>query len=357
MNSGLVKLIAKRILTGIIALVGLSIITFILSHAGGPSLSISAYLNTQSPIPIAQQEKLLIAKFHLNEPLYIQYFYYVSGLLHGNWGFTSTPIYTGPVLTAIEYFLPNTIELSVVAVAIIALIGIKGGVLAAARRDGPLDNGVRVFSFLGLSLPAFWLGLLLQETFASSIVSPYLNLLPLQGSVSNSLVQNLSWYQSGVSYPTHFLFIDALIHGDFILALSNVEHLILPAITIALGSLAIIIRMMRSATITSLNQDYIKTVKMKGIPEKYLIRYHAQKNALIPTMTVLGIMFALLLSGVVLVEYVFDYPGIGSWITQAFLSDNLGGIMGANLMFGIMLISINFIVDMIYTFLDPRIRI
>lgn len=349
-------LVSKRIIYGAIALIGLTIITFILSHAGGSNFAIGTYLNPQSPVPIAQQEAQLEAEFHLNQPLYVQYFYYMSGLFHGQWGFTKTAIFHGPVTTAIAYFLPNTIELSVVAILIIAVVGINLGIISAVRRDGPVDNAVRVVTFMGLALPAFWLGLLMQEAFASSTVSPLLNLFPLTGNVTNSLVLNLPWYSNGISSPTHFLFIDALIHGDLAVAASNLIHLILPALTIAFTSLAVIVRMTRSSTIGSLNQEYIKTVRIKGIPENYVIKYHARKNAMIPVVTVLGVMFATFLSGVVLVEYVFSYPGIGSWIVQAFINDNIAGIMGANLTFGIILVAVNIVIDIVYLFLDPRIR-
>jgi peptide/nickel transport system permease protein len=276
--------------------------------------------------------------------------------LHGQWGYTKTPIFSGPVVTAIEYFLPNTIELSVLAIIIIIVIGIRLGLLSAVKRDGPTDNIVRIISFLGVALPAFWVGLLLQEAFASNVVSPILNRLPLTGNVTSSLMTGLSWYVNGISYPTHFIFIDALLHGDLQVAFSNFIHLILPAITVAFTSLAVVIRMTRSSTIDAMNQEYIKTVRIKGIPEKYVIRYHARKNAMIPVITVIGIMFATFLSGVVLVEYVFSYPGIGGWIVQAFIADNLAGIMGANLVFGIMLVTVNIVVDVIYLFLDPRIK-
>ncbi|MEM3844436.1 MAG: ABC transporter permease [Candidatus Parvarchaeota archaeon] len=349
-------LLGKRVIYGIISLIGLTVITFILSHAGGPTMAISTYLNPQSPIPISVQEKTLEAEFHLNQPLYIQYFYYMVGLFHGNWGYTKTPIFSGPVTTAIAYFLPNTIELSVVAIMVIIFVGIPLGVFSAARRDGPADNVIRVISFIGVALPAFWLGLILQETFASNLLSPYLNLLPLTGNVSNNLVLHLSWYRDGISYPTHFLFIDALIHGDINVAISNLIHLILPALTVSFTSLAVVIRMTRSSTIDSLNQEYIKTIRTKGIPEKYVIKYHAKKNAMIPVATVIGIMFATFLSGVVLVEYVFSYPGIGGWIVQSFLAGNIAGIMGANLTFGIVLVTANIVVDIVYTYLDPRIR-
>lgn len=349
-------LVSKRVIYGAITLLGLTVITFVLSHAGGSAMAISTYLNPQSPVPIATQEKELEAEFHLNQPLYIQYFYYMSGLFHGKWGFTKTAIFNGPVTSAIEYFLPNTIELSVVAIIIIAFVGIRLGVISAVRQDGAVDNGIRVVTFLGLALPAFWLALLLQETFATSLVSPVLNLLPLSGNVSNSLVLNLSWYSNGISSPTHFLFVDALLHGDLAVAASNLIHLILPALTVAFTSLAVIVRMTRSATIDSLNQEYIKTVRIKGLPERHVINYHAKKNAMIPVATVLGVMFALFLSGVVLVEYVFNYPGIGGWIVQAFIADNVAGIMGANLTFGIILVAVNLVVDIVYLFLDPRIR-
>jgi peptide/nickel transport system permease protein len=350
------SLLARRLIYGLITLLGLTVITFVLSHTGGSALAISTYLNPQSTVPIAVQERDLEIEFHLNQPLYIQYFYYISGILHGQWGYTKTPIFSGYVTSAITYFLPNTIELSVVAMIVIIFVGVRLGIIAGVRRDGVADNTVRIISFLGIAMPAFWVGLLLQETFASGIVSSRLDLLPLTGNVSTSLVTHLGWYSQGISYPTHFLFVDAIIHGDYAVAASNLIHLILPALTVAFTSLALVIRMTRSSLINSLDQEYIKTVRVKGIPEKYVIRYHAQKNAMIPVTTVIGIMFATFLSGVVLVEYVFSYPGIGGWIVQSFLADNVAGIMGANLVFGIIIVAVNIIVDVIYLFLDPRIR-
>lgn len=348
--------ILKRIITGFIALVGLTIITFVLSHAGGANLAVSAYLNPNSPIPVGEQISALKIQLHLNDPIYVQYFYYIQGLVTGQWGFTATSVFTGPVLTAIAIFLPNTIELSILAIVIVLIVGIKLGLLAAQEKDGPMDNAVRIVSFIGLALPAFWFALILQETFGSNDVASFLDILPIQGVASQSLLTHVSWYTDGISYPTHLFFLDALIHGNFLLAISNLEHLVLPALTLAFSTMAIILRMMRSSAADSLSSDYIKTIRIKNLPDQYIMRYHVQKNALIPTLTVGGVLLAYFLGGVVVVEYVFNYPGIGTWITQALLADNLGGIMGATLIFGIILITANLVIDLVYLALDPRIK-
>jgi len=345
----------RRTLMLIPTLIGLTLIVFILSRAGGTQLVISSYLNPHIPYQVQYNE--LVKEFHLNDPLWVQYYYYLVSLFQGNWGYTRTYIYTGPVTDAIALFLPNTIQLSIVAFVIAVLIGIPAGTVAGVKKDSLTDQITRVIAFVGISLPVFWLAQILSIAFATGTISPSFDILPLSGTVDASLIANLSWVQNGISYPTHIMMIDALIHGDLPVFFSALRHVILPATTLAFTTIAPIMRYMRASMVESMNQDYVKTARSKGIPEKIVIKKHARKNALIPVTTVLGLIFAGLLAGVVVIEDIFNYPGMGLWTVQALINYDTGGIMGSTLLFGLILVTANFIVDLLYAYIDPRIRL
>ncbi|MEM4312799.1 MAG: ABC transporter permease [Thermoplasmata archaeon] len=348
--------IIRRTLMLIPTLIGLSVIVFLLSRAGGINLIISAYINPHLPYDIQRQQ--LINEFHLNDPIWVQYYYYMVGLFQGNWGYTRTPIYTGPVINAITIFLPNTIQLAIVSFIIAVIIGIPAGQASAVRKDSLLDQLTRVIAFVGISLPVFWLAQILSLAFATNTISPTFNILPLSGTVDPTLIAGVSWINSeGISSPTHVMMIDALIHGNLPIFFSAIRHVILPAATLAFTTIAVIMRYMRSSMVETLNADYVKTARSKGIPERVVIRVHARRNALIPVVTVLGLTFAGLLAGVVVIETIFNYPGMGYWTVQALLNYDTGGIMGSTILFGIILVSANFIVDLLYAYIDPRIRL
>jgi ABC-type dipeptide/oligopeptide/nickel transport system permease component len=272
-------------------------------------------------------------------------------VLQGDLGYTNTPIYSGPVTHAIELFMPNTIMLSVLASIMVWLIGIPLGVWSAVRRDGVLDQSTRVGALTLYSMPVYLVAFSLVIIFGV-----YLRVLPFSGTANLLLVQNVSWYQGGISYPTHILIIDALLHGNYIVALSALEHLILPALSLALGSLAAFIRLLRSQMLDVLGQDFIRFVYSKGVPEKDIITIHARRNAIIVPLTNFVYLVAGLLGGVVVIESIFNIPGIGYWTTQALLNNDVGGIMGSTLIFGITLVIASLIIDILYALIDPRIR-
>lgn len=347
--------ILRRLLFVIPTFIGLTLIVFVLIHIPGTNNLIGSYINPRAG-NIAGQEAAVIKLLHLNEPLPVQYLYWIDALLHGNWGYTHTGIFNGPVTTAILLFYPNSLVLAILSFILVALISIPLGVWSAVRRNSMGDHLTRVASFVGYSIPIYWLGLLLIIVFASNNVSPSLNILPISGTVSITLVSGVSWYSEGISYPTHLLLLDALIHGRFDIFLNALEHLVLPVATLTYGTMAGILRVTRSSMQDTLSQDYVRTARAKGLPESAVVRVHARRNALIPVTTLLGFTIASLLGGVVLIETVFDYIGLGYWTTQAFLSNDLGGVMGATVIFGLTFIFANLVVDIIYGFLDPRIR-
>nr|WP_230955561.1 ABC transporter permease [Sulfolobus acidocaldarius] len=175
-------------------------------------------------------------------------------------------------------------------------------------------------------------------------------------SLSPTLASNLSWYVNGVSYPTHIVIIDALIHGNLTAFANAILHAILPALTLALSTIAGIMRILRASMLEVLDQDYVRLARAKGVPEKVVINLHARRNALIPVLTLYGYTVASLLGGAVVIEDIFSYPGMGYWTTQALLNNDVGGIMASTLIFGIVFVIASLLLDIIYALIDPRIR-
>lgn len=345
--------VVRRVLLMIPILIGATLIVFLLTRAGGTQMIIGAYLNPH--LPPGPQKAALIKQFHLDSPLYVQYLYFIEGLLHGNWGYTHTPIYSGPVTTAIMIFFPNTLQLAVVAFIIALAIGIPLGTLAAVRKDSWVDQITRLLAFIGISLPIFWLAELMQTYLATN---EGIKILPIGGTVTGTTIGSVSWISGmGISSPTHVMIIDALIHGNLTVFFNALGHVILPAITLAFASIAGVMRYMRNSAVETMNLDYVRFARAKGLHESVVIRRYARKNALIPVITVSGLLFAGLLAGVVVIETIFNYPGIGYWTVQAMRSFDPGGIMGATLLFTLTIVTANLVVDIIYAYIDPRIRL
>jgi ABC-type dipeptide/oligopeptide/nickel transport system permease component len=348
--------IVRRLLLVVPTIIGLTLIVFILTHVGGDQRFLGEYINIHSPIPVSVQEAQLIQKFHLDQPVIVQYFFWLAAFFRGDWGYTHTPIFSGPVLDAIGLFLPNTIVLATFSSILTVIIGIPLGVWSAVKKNSLVDHATRVVSFVGYSLPVYWLGLLLIIAFASPNICQCLNLFPVSGAVNISLMHDLSWFNSGISYPTHVLLIDSLIYGRLDIFTDAFMHEVLPVVTLTFSIVASVIRVMRSSMQDTLNQEYIRTARAKGLPSSAVINQHARRNALIPVLTLMGYTIAGLLGGVVLIESIFNLPGIGYWTTQALLSGDIGGIMGGTVIFGLAFIFSNLVVDILYGYIDPRIR-
>jgi ABC-type dipeptide/oligopeptide/nickel transport system permease component len=359
----LVLYIVRRLLILIPTLVGVTIVTFALSHAFGSNLAIAVYCTPKlGPCDIDNPRlQPIVNQFHLRDPIPVQYIYYMQGILSGDWGFTTSVVGGIPVTQAIVIFFPQTIELAIASTILATLIGIPTGTISALRKDKLSDHATRVFALIGYSIPFFWLALLLQIAAVS--------LLPgweIAGGYSPSVVDpttepwafvNIGGTSQLFSQPTHFLILDALINGSWPVFTDALKHLILPTATLTIGILGVILRMVRSGMVDSMNQDYVKTAWSKGLPDWVVTRMHIRRNALLPAVTVIGLLFAGLLGGVVLVEDVFAWRGIGWWATQAVLSFDAGGVMGTTLLFAIFLVLINLIADVIYAYLDPRISL
>ena len=276
----------------------------------------------------------------LNKPIVTQYIDYMSGVFKGDFGmsyFSSTP-----VANEILARLPATIELAIFAIIVASIIGIVLGVISAVKKNSIIDNLTMTTALIGVSMPVFWLGILLIIFF-----SGYLHILPSGGRI-DSLMKPFG--------GTGFYFYDTLIIGDYEAFFNALEHIALPGCTLAAYSMAIITRMTRSSMLDVLHQDYIRTAKAKGLSSYAVIGRHAFRNALLPIITVVGLQFGSLLSGAVLTETVFSWPGIGAYAVESILRSDFPIIQAIALIVAFIFVCMNLIVDLLYAALDPRVK-
>jgi peptide/nickel transport system permease protein len=330
------RLILRRLFFLVFVLLGLSFITFTLSHLvpSDPARMMAG--------PRASQESVerIREQYGLNDPLYRQYITYVSGVVRLDFGqsFTSRR----PVREDLERYLPATIELGLYAFLLATVVGVPLGVASAVKRNSLVDHISRFISISGLALPVFWLALMSQFLFFGK----------------------LGWLPDGQRLPdsvaappevTRLYTIDALIAGQWSTFVTAWEHLLLPVLVLAYGSLAVVTRMVRGSMLEVLNQDYIRTARAKGLANQTVLRRHALKNALLPAVTSLGLQVGLLLSGAFLVEIVYSWPGVGRYAVQAILGTDYNAIMSVTLVIAFIFVLVNLFVDIAYLFLDPRI--
>jgi len=247
-----------------------------------------------------------------------------------------------PISDEIRVRFPATIELSICALAVALVVGVPAGMISATRRNSIFDNVAMVGSLLGISMPIFWLGLMLNWLFAVQ-----LGWLPsvtrLDAAIELQRITNL-------------LILDSLLTGNAEALLNAVQHLILPAIALGTIPMAIIARMTRSAMLEVLEQDYVRTARAKGLKERVVITRHALKNALLPVITIVGLQVGVLLSGAVLTETIFAWPGIGRWLYLSILSRDYPIVQGMALFITVLFLLVNLLVDVSYALVDPRIR-
>lgn len=341
--------VIRRLLLIIPVLIGVSMMTFTLSHVIGDP--VAAYITSQEVRLTEEQLQRIIVAHHLNDPLYLQYFYYISDLLRGDWGISRTDS-DRPVLVSIQHYLPATVELSLVSMVFALALGIPIGIISAVRKDKPVDHATRVFSLVGVSMPVFWLALILQYVFYYQLKIHNLPSLPSGGRVDQFV-----WLDHPLQSITGLYTVDSLITGNFPVFLSAVAHLILPGFALSYIFMAVFVRMMRSSMLEVMRQDYITLARSKGLSERVVIYRHALRNAMIPTVTVAGLAFGGLLAGAVLTETVFSFPGIGRWSTGAIVRDDVASIMGFMLIIAVVYMMANLIVDLLYAAIDPRIRL
>ena len=327
----------RRLLLIIPTILGLSLLTFTVSHIV-PADPAALAAGPRATKEIVESYRV---EFGLDKPIYEQYWIYLKGLAQGDLG--TSIIRKRPVVDDIRDRFPATLELAFVAMMIAVLIGVPLGVLAAVRRNGIIDQFARVFAISSVSIPEFWFALILQLIFASS-----LGWLPLN--------KQFPTLRRPPDEVTGLLVLDNLIAGDFDGFVIAMKHIALPAFVLSIGAMAIIMRTLRGDMLEALSQDYVRTARAKGLSERKVVLRHAMRNAFIPSLTMIGLSFGWALGGAVLVETVFDWPGIGSYAVQAATNLDFEPIMGVTLMIGIIFIVLNLVVDLLYGVLDPRIR-
>ncbi len=317
-------------------LFGISLLVFLFLHLipGDPAVVMLG--ERAGPERIAE----LRNKLGLERPLPEQYLLFVGNLLRGDLG---TSIFNQlSINEQLARRWPATFELAIAATLFAVLIGIPFGILAAVRKNSIVDNLATTFSLLGVSLPVFWLGLLLAYLFAVN-----LQWLPAGGRLSADV-------DAAFKPITGFYVLDGLFQpqslGD------AVRHLILPAITLGTIPLAILTRITRSAMLEVLSQDYVRTARAKGQTERLVIWRHALKNALLPVVTIIGLQFGTLLGGAILTETIFSWPGIGSWIYEGILNRDYPVVQGGVIFVALVFVVVNLVVDLSYALLDPRIQ-
>ncbi len=300
--------VARRVLVAVPTIFGVATVIFLLVRLlpGDPARTIAGVLASQADVERIRHQ------FGFDQPLYVQYVTYIVHLLTGDLGISTR---TGaPVREEILTRLPYTLELAAISTVISVLLGVTLGMIAATRRGSPLDLMISALAVFGLSMPVYWLGLMLIILFS---------------------IQLHAFPAAGAQDPLGF---------------------VLPSITLAMFSLALVARQARSAMLEVLGQDYVRTARAKGAPMRRVLAKHALRNALLPVMTVIGLQFGALIGGAVLTETVFSWPGVGRLLVDSIFSRDYAVVQGVVLMLAVGFIIVNLLVDLLYAYVDPRIR-
>ena len=332
----MVGYVIRRIALAVPVLIGISLIVFLMLHAAG---------GDPAAIRLGQHaDAASIAKMRhsmgLDRPLTVQYLDFLSHAVRGDLGRSYRS--NAPVSSDIIARFPATIELAIASIIIGAGIGLIAGTIAAVKRRSWFDYASTFGALLGVSIPTFWLGIILIIVF-----SIRLHWLPISGRVNPRL---------GVGPNDHFVIFNAFVHGNWVIFKDALRHIILPALTLAGWPAAIIARMTRASLMEAMDQDYVRTARAKGLTERVVVGRHAFRNALIPVVTVIGLELGGLLGGAVVTETVFSWPGVGKLAADAITARDYQVTQGVVLLIGAVFVGLNLLVDLTYAALDPRIR-
>lgn len=333
----MIQFILRRAIFLIVVVIVTTILTFVLEHASGVDPARLMAGAHASPAHIAALRR----QFGLDRPLPVQYALYLNGLLHGDFG---ESLHTQHAIGFdLQQYLPATIELVVVAMLIAIVGGVSLGALGAVFRNGPIDAAARLVSLSGLTVPVFWLGLLGQWLFYD-----VLGWLPPGGQLDIGL--------AGPPTVSGFVLIDSLLAGRLDLLVNACWHLLLPALVLSFPVLASITRMMRNSLIEVLRLDYVRTARSKGLSPWSVVVRHAMRNAMLSTLTTIGLQFGALLGGTILVEIVFSWPGIGLYLEQSIVAADYNPVLAVTVVIAAFYVLTNLFVDLSYVVADPRVR-
>jgi peptide/nickel transport system permease protein len=291
----------------------------------------------------AEQAEALAERLGLNRPLYVQYFDFLWKTITLDFG-TALTQGERPIAQELGERLPATIELTIPAMTITAVVGITLGAFAARRRKKPIDSGIRLFSIIVYSIPIFFMGLIFQIIF-----SVRLNLLPLAGRMNPLILVNFD-------SPTNFYILDAILTRNWPALISALRHLVLPATTLGLALAGVFIRLTRVNMIEMLQADFITAGRARGLPEGRLAYKHALRNTFIPILTLIGLQLAILMAGAVLTETTFSWPGIGRYLVTRIQLRDYTAVQATIAVFAVFVAGISLAMDFLYAFIDPRIR-
>ncbi len=334
------KYIIRRLFLSIPLLLGITVVSFLIANAV-PADPINANL-PQNALNDPELVAAFRARWGLDKPPIEQYFTYLGNLLQGDLGVSIKT--KNPILEDIKQFLPATIELATVSIIVGLFMGIGFGIISAVWRNSILDYFVRVFALIGVSFPVFLLALIGLTLFHAKL-----------GWVAGP--GRLGFLVTDPPYVTGWMTIDSLLAGEWETFRDAVSHLILPSFILGSFVSGIIARITRSSLLEELNADYIRTARSKGLHERTVIIKHALSNALIPVVTIIGLLYGNLLAGAVLTESIFAWPGLGRYVFRASTSQDFPAIMGVSMLIALIYVFVNFFVDLLYYLLDPRIRL
>lgn len=357
----MVQYVLRRCLLLVPVMFGILLVTFVLVRLipGDPCKAMLGERATEAKCNAFRE------RFGLNDPIPVQFVRYVASVTQGDFG---TSIKNGrPVTDVLAERLPMTIELTIFAMAFASIFGIALGVISAIRHNTGWDVGAMVFANVGVSMPVFWLGLMLAYIFALSLKGTPLQLPPsgrlTPGTDLPSLLKvwNMEDAQGVQRFVVLLLsnsvLVNALIQGRWNVFVDALRHLILPAVAVGTISLAVIARMTRGSMLDVLTQDYVRVARAKGLAERLVILKHAFRNALVPIVTIIGLQIGGLLSGAVLTETVFSLPGVGTQIVDAIIARDYPVVQAFTVFIAFVFILINLLVDLSYAYLNPRIRV
>ncbi len=336
----MIKYVAHRLvmMTGI--LFGVLVITFAVSHVL-PSSPVEMMLGAK---PTQEQIDAARVELGLDRPLYEQFFRYIANAATGDFGVSLRT--NQPVASDMLERLGATFELVTLGMILAVLIGTPLGVLSAVRQDTAADHGTRTIAIAGVALPPFFTGMLLQLLFYGT-----LGWLPLQGRIDSEILLDYSF-----ETVTGLYLIDTLLAGQWQAFVSALLHIALPVLTLAVFSLAVVTRISRNMMVEVLSEDYIRTARAYGLPRRAIHYRYALRATLIPLLTVIGLTYGYMLGSSVIVEFVFDWPGLGGYIVGAIISNDFPAVMGVTLFFATTYLLVNLIVDLLYFAVDPRLR-
>jgi len=331
--------ILERTLISIPIIFGVAIIVFLFMRLT-PGDPVDIMMGGSGFVSAGEVEQLR-SEFNLDKPLHIQLWLFLKGAVQGDLGYSY--VQKVPVVDLIKDRLPATIELAVSALFFTLIIALPIGIMSAVWQNSLLDRLSMAGSFLGISMPGFWLGIILILFF-----SVRLHWLPVQGRIN---------FDAHLDTRTGFFVLDSILTGNNQALISSLKHLILPGITLGAAAAAVVARVIRSSMLETLRSDYVVLARSKGVSERGVVLKHALRNALIPTVTVVGLQVGVLLGGNMIVETVFGWPGLGRMVVSAIFARDFPLVQGSVMVYAITFVMANLIVDILYTYLNPKITL